>query len=102
MNVATLLKKVVAEALENVKPVDLQPVEAPKVSPEGEVVFSPELDAKILLTYADQIIQCPNFELFLKLLEQIVNENGLVPTTDTPKVAGLVNQLRVQKGLDPL
>ena len=106
--VVSTLRKVFAEAIKNGESLEVQElalpelVGAPKVTPENEIVFSQELDNTIKTKYADQAIQCPNFELFLQLLEQITNENKLRPEIDGTKVAGLLNQLRVQKGLLPL
>ena len=98
--VVGLLKKVLAEVLET-QNLPAEPI-GPKTAPTNKIIFSQELDDAVSLKYADQALQCPNFELFLKLIEQVANENQLRPEIDSTKIAGLLNRLRVQKGLLPL
>lgn len=78
-----------------------EPVIEPKVATDG-VAFSPEVDARIRLQYADRALVVNTFELFMDLLQDICNNLQLVPATDLPKIAALLNAMRIEKGLAPL
>lgn len=86
---------------EIITPTLIETVIEPEVSPGG-IQFSSEVDSRIRLQYADRALTVNNFELFMDLLHEIASTLGLVPATDLPKIAALLNAMRVEKNLEPL
>ena len=73
----------------------------PSVAPSDVPVFEIEVMEK-LEYYRDKALLVPTFEAFMDLLENVSNELGLNPAQDYDKLASVLNQYRVEKGLEPL
>jgi hypothetical protein len=74
----------------------------PLVVPSDIQILPTEIEEQVLLKYADQIILASNFQLFMELLERIVNELRLDLTQDLPKIAAVANKYRISQNLEPL
>ena len=98
MNTLEWIKKTIAETI---IPSGGLPQVEPAV-PNGAVMFSPELDARIQLKYADQAVSDLDFEKFMALLHSVAGDMGFNPAQDLPKIASLLNELRLMKNLQPL
>jgi len=73
----------------------------PLIIPESVPVFSTEIMLKLQL-YKDMAIAVEDFETWMCFLERITTELNLNPSTDFPKIAGVLNRYRVDAGKDPL
>lgn len=73
----------------------------PSVAPEGIPVFDKDLMQRLKL-HRSKILNAPDFEAFMALLENIAAEEGLNPAQDFDKLASVLNRFRVEVGKDPL
>lgn len=76
---------------------DIEPAIAPKDVP----IFPDEIMRRLQL-YKDMAVAIEDFEAWMKFLERLTVELDLNPTTDYPKLAGILNQYRVAENKEPL
>lgn len=93
------------EAFERFEPVveETLPVEpgSPSVAPDGVPVF--DLDTmRALELHKAKVINAPDFEAFMDLLQNIATEENLNPAQDFDKLASVLNRFRIDEGLEPL
>ena len=79
----------------------MQDPDKPSVAPLDVPVFEIGTMER-LEEYRDKALLVPTFEAFMDLLENVSHEVGLNPAQDYDKLASVLNQYRVEKGLEPL
>lgn len=74
----------------------------PQVTPEGTSPFDDALSETITAEFGQQALTALTFEDFSNLIAQVVETKKLSLLHDLPKVAQLLNRVRVDNNLPPL
>jgi hypothetical protein len=95
------VKKVLAEVFVPDTTPEFSPTE-PQVAPDGVSPFDDETSEKIATTYKEQALQADSFEAFQNLLVKVATDLSLSVTSDLPKIAAILNKVRVRGEKTPL
>jgi len=99
--VSEVIKRVVAGVNVPDTTPNYSPIE-PQVAPDGASPFNDEVSEQIATTYKDQALLADTFESFQNLLVKIATDLSLEVASDLPKIASILNKIRVRSEKDPI